>query len=74
MPDARRWKEEYKTPVMQSAPGDSIEDYPLEKKLGQGATGAVHKAHALRGRLRGRTVAVKIVIFTGCLRENVLTV
>lgn len=51
-------------------PGDSVGDYKLEKKLGQGATGAVHKAHALHGPLRGRVVAIKIVSFRKVLKNH----
>ena len=60
VPDARRWKAEHRMPA-RCRPGDSIDDYRLEKKLGQGATGGVHKAIATKGPLSGRTVAVKIV-------------
>ena len=58
--DARRWKADLRPPI-DAAPGDKISDYKLEKKLGQGATGAVHKAYALRGPLRGKVIAIKIV-------------
>lgn len=58
--DARRWKADLRPP-REVAPGNKIGDYRLERKLGQGATGAVHKAHATRGPLRGRVVAIKIV-------------
>lgn len=58
--DPRRWKADCRPPPS-IPPGHSIDDYRREKKLGQGATGAVHKALALRGPLKGRIVAIKIV-------------
>lgn len=59
--DARRWNESHKPRVPKVQPGDAIEDYHIEKKLGQGATGGVHKAQAIRGPLRGKVIAIKIV-------------
>ena len=60
--DARGWKPESRA-FIEAPHGDSISDYRLEKKIGQGATGAVHKALAVRGPLKGRVIAIKIVCF-----------
>lgn len=60
LPDGRSWKADLRPPH-EAMPGDRILDYRLEKKLGQGATGAVHKAYVIRGPLRGKTVAIKTV-------------
>lgn len=59
--DARRWKAADYKHSRDSALGSSIDDYRIEKKIGQGATGAVHKALALKGPLHGRIVAIKTV-------------
>lgn len=61
--DPNRWRNAHASEP-KSLAGDSIDDYRIEKKLGQGATGSVHKAVALRGPLRGRTIAIKIVGIT----------
>ena len=42
-------------------PGCRIADYQIERTLGTGATGTVYKALCTAGRLRRRTVAVKVV-------------
>ncbi|ORY79475.1 hypothetical protein BCR37DRAFT_394195 [Protomyces lactucae-debilis] len=44
-----------------STAGDRIDDYRIDKKLGQGATGQVFKAHGLRGPLKNKVIAIKII-------------
>ncbi|KAF8312466.1 hypothetical protein DL93DRAFT_2228981 [Clavulina sp. PMI_390] len=48
---------------MSCDPHDTLENYTIERLIGRGGSSKVYSARCIRGRLRGRRVALKIIPF-----------